>query len=165
MNRKLVITTLGAAAALWLGLAQAVEPNPKFAGTWEVDISKWQPRPDDTGRPPKSVTITIKEAGGKWSQQVVVVDPDGKKIELPPGPPVALDGKQFPDTNDPRFDSTAIAVTDANTMVVTSSKNGKVIDKMTITLSADGNQMVSTHDTTTKDGKPYHYTNVENRQK
>jgi hypothetical protein len=24
---------------------------------------------------------------------------------------------------------------------------------------------VSTHDTTTKDGKPYHYTNVENRQK
>jgi hypothetical protein len=165
MNRKIIMTIMGAVAGLWLAAAQAATPDPQWLGTWEVDLSKSPPPPgaDTTQPPPKSVTYTFKDAGGgKWTVQWVIVHADGKKEE-PAAVTVSTDGTS-PISGDPSLDSVSLIFPDARTEVATFLKAGKVVRKVTTKLSADGKQRSSSVELTDKDGKPAHTTEIWNKK-
>jgi hypothetical protein len=157
MKQKLLITTIGAAACLWLTSAQAASPNPQFLGTWDMDMSTAQPMPgSDPKMAPKSVTVTIKDVGGgKWANEVVIEMADGTK-QTRPAVAVSIDGTPTPVSGNQMMDSVTVKFPDPDTAVVTVVKDGKTVATETSKLSSGGRQMVHTVDTTGKDGKPVH---------
>jgi hypothetical protein len=166
MNRKIIMAIMGGIMGLWLAAAQAATPDPQWLGTWEVDLSKSPPGPGvDTTQPaPKSVTYTFKDAGGgKWTVQPVIVHADGKKEE-PPAATVSIDGTSTPISGNPGFDSVTVTFPDSRTEVATFLKAGKVVRKVTTKLSADGKQRSSSVESTDKDGKPVHTTEIWNKK-
>jgi hypothetical protein len=165
MNRKLIMTTLGIVAGLWLTTAQAAGPNPQALGTWELDRSKSQSPPDSPGPLPKSVTRIIKDiGGGKWTMQVIVVQADGKKVERPLQTLNVTDGATTPVADNPQMDSITVSYPDADTLTEAQFKAGKQVGKLVAKLSKDGKQLVYDVDTTDKSGKPYHFTSVWNKK-
>jgi hypothetical protein len=162
MNRKIIMTIMGTVTGLWLAAAQAATPDPQWFGTWEVDLSK-SPMPlgaDTTQPAPKSLTYSIKDAGGgKWTVQPVIVHADGRKEELPMAT-LNTDGTSSPISGNPNFDSETATFPDSHTAIVTFLKAGKVVIKATYKLSADGKQRSVSVESTDKDGKPVHTTEI-----
>jgi hypothetical protein len=157
------MTTLGALAGLWLASAQAATPDPQWLGTWELDLSKSQPDAM-AGPPPKSVTLTFKDVGGgKRSGEQVVVLTDGKEAPRASAT-FSTDGTPAPLTGFPTADTVSVSYSDPRTEVVTFSKAGKVVQKMTTTLSADGKHRTSMVESTDKDGKSVHTTEIWNKK-
>jgi hypothetical protein len=166
MNRKIIMTVMGAVAGLWLATAQAAAPDPQWLGTWELDTSKSQAPPyvDTTQSPPKSITYTFKDAGGgKWTYQQVTVLSDGKKVESAPGT-FTTDGSPSPVSGDPQIDSVTVTYPDSHTEIAIFFKAGKVVAKQSTKLSADGKQRSSSVESTGKDGKPVHSTQIWNKK-
>jgi hypothetical protein len=164
MNRKIIMTIMGTVAGLWLAAAQAATPDPQWFGTWEMDLSKSTTPPGATQPPPKSITVTFKDAGvGKWSVQPVRVQADGKKEE-PPMYILSTDGTSSPVPGNPNVDSITATFSDSHTEIVTFLKAGKVVRKATVKLSADGKQRSSSVESTDKDGKPVHTTEIWNKK-
>jgi hypothetical protein len=137
-------------------------PDSQWFGTWEVDLSK-SSTPlgvDPTQPPPKSVTYTIKDAGGgKWTVQPVIVHADGKKEERPMAT-LNTDGTSSPISGNPIFDSETATFPDSHTAIVTFLKAGRVVIKATYKLSADGKQRSASTESMDKDGKPVHTTEI-----
>jgi hypothetical protein len=165
MKRTIINAIMGSVAGLWLAAAHAAAPDPQWLGTWELDVAKSE-RPvyaSATPAPPKSVTYTFKDVGGgKWSYQQVVVLSDGKKVE-PAAGTFTTDGSPSP-VSDPQFDSVTVTYPDSHTEVVTFFKAGKILAKQTTKLSADGKQRSSSVESTDKDGKPVHTTQIWNKK-
>jgi hypothetical protein len=166
MHRKIISAIIGSVAGLWLAAAHAATPDPQWLGTWEVDLAKSPPAPGaNTTQPaPKSVTYIFKDAGGgKWTVQPVIVHADGKKEE-PPLATVSTDGTPSPVSGNPDFDSVTLTYPDSRTEIATFSKAGKVVSKSTTKLSADGKQQSASVESTGKDGKPVHTTEIWNKK-
>ena len=165
MKQKLLMFVLGAICCSWLAAAQAAAPSPQFLGTWEMDLSKTDPQPPPTGDPkttPKSVTVTVKDAGGgKWSSELVNEMADGTKYPQP-ATTFNLDGTPSPATGDVTL---VVTFPDPSTAVVTAVQNGQPVSTETYKLSADGKQMVSVLDTIGPDGNPFHMTQTYNKKK
>jgi hypothetical protein len=154
MKHRFATTLIGAAAALWIASVQATTPTPEWLGTWEMDATRSQPPPAAAGQPaPKSVTITFKDAGGgKVAFQQVAVGADGKKVETSGG--FSTDGSPAPIAGSPAFDSVTVTYSDAHTESVSFFKGGKLVQKFTTVLSADGRHRTQTVESTDKEGKP-----------
>jgi hypothetical protein len=166
MNRKIIMTIMGAVAGLWLTAAQAAAPDPQWLGTWELDTSKspMPPYVDTTHSPPKSITYTFKDAGGgKWTYQQVIVLSNGKKVESAPGT-FTTDGSPSPVSDNPQMDSVTVTYPESHTEIATFFKAGKTVAKQTTQLSADGKQRISNVESTDKDGKPVHTTQIWNKK-
>jgi hypothetical protein len=67
---------------------------------------------------------------------------------------VADDGKDYPVSGNPDFDSASYRRLDDRTSETTFKKNGKVVATNTRKLSADGKTLTITNKGTTTDGKP-----------
>jgi hypothetical protein len=166
MKHAFVMTMMGAVACLWLATAQAGAPSPKFLGTWEMDMSRMEPAMPAGGAPyttPKSITVTVKESGGKWATEAVVVMGDGTK-QTPLSTPVTVDGTPNPIPGNPMVDTLVVTLPDPNTAIATALKDGKPVSKETYQLSPDGQQLLHTIDTVGLDGNPVHVVQVLNRK-
>jgi hypothetical protein len=162
MKQKLLMTTIGAIACLWLASAQAAPPNPQFLGTWALDLSK-TPQPPAGTPGPKSVTVTVRDVGGgKWVDEVVIEMADGTK-QSPPATPFSLDGKPNVIPENPEVTIT-VTSPEPNTVIATIMHNGTTVETQTSKLSADGKQIVHTTDGTGQDGSPVHRVEILNRK-
>ena len=165
MKIKALILAAAAVAGLALAAVTAdAAASAKFLGTWNLDLSKAPPAAAGAPPAPKSVTLVTSDAGGgKWKSTIDVVGADGKTTHEEST--YSLDGKPAPLTGSANADTISVTSPDADTLVIVESKAGKAGDKVTIKLSADGNQQMASTEGTGPDGKPMTRTETYNRSK
>ena len=126
----LAVALLGSTSGL---IAQAPEP---MAGTWELNVAKSKFTP---GPLPKSQTRTYEVAGQQIKSVQKGVDAEGKPtlVQFTAN----FDGKDYPYTGSPDFDTLAMTRVDKSTISFTQKRAGKVALKGTTTVSKDGRTM------------------------
>jgi hypothetical protein len=134
MNRR----TLTTMALLGLAVATAL-PQTGFAqsspliGTWKLNLDKSKFSP---GPPPRSATVTYTQDGPNIRLTAQQIDAQGNPTTV-----VFMhiyDGQPHPSTGSPVFDASAYTRVDANTIIFTRLKAGKLLATGTLVVSQDG---------------------------
>jgi hypothetical protein len=117
--------------AMW-SLAVLAQGDPSI-GRWTLNAAKSKYSP---GPPPQSVTVTYAAADQGVKVTVRGVDEKGTPMswEYAGG----VDGKDFPVTGNPAFDTMSVKRVDANTVEFTRKKAGKVVQTGTNVIAKDG---------------------------
>jgi hypothetical protein len=138
MNRRTTITLttmalLGLAVATALPQAGFAQSNP-LVGTWKLNLAKSKFSP---GPPPRSLTLTYQQDGQNIRSTAQGVDAQGNPV--PAGVLMHIyDGQPHPSTGNPDYDASAYTRVDANTLIFSRLKAGKLIATGTIVMSQDG---------------------------
>jgi hypothetical protein len=156
-----------AALAVFLGVALAAmsikiaaAAGDPFVGTFVMNAAKSKA---DPGPLPQSATVKTEAlAGGQFKTTVDGVLADGTKEHWEAT--YARDGKDYPSTGNPNFDTVAITLADPNTINVTEKKAGKVVATIVGKASADGKTISSSVSGTNPEGQPVSSTIVSDRQ-
>jgi hypothetical protein len=136
MNRRTAFVLTGMAL---LGLAAAGLPQLGFAqsspliGTWKLNLDKSKFSP---GPPPRSSTLTYTQDGQNIRLTNQGIDAQGNPTTF-----VAMhiyDGQPHPSTGSPNYDASAYTRLDANTVIYTRLKAGKLVEIGTGVISQDG---------------------------
>ena len=138
---------LAMAAAGGLALAAAGTPDPVI-GSWELNIAKSK---FTTGPVLKSQSRTYSQSGDSIAVVIKSVGSDGKEMTMQTT--YKLDGKDYPVTGAPGWDTISGKQVDSNTAEFTVKKGGKVIGKISRTVSKDGKTLTSRQNTTTAKGE------------
>ncbi len=124
-------TILASVAAFFVGLAVCLAAD-STTGTWKLNEAKSKFSAGAT----KNHTVVYAPAGEMTKVTVDGVDKDGKAVRNEwTG---KYDGKDYPVTGEPAYDSRSYTKVDANTLDMTVKKAGKVIGTGKIVVSADG---------------------------
>lgn len=126
--------------------AQAGDP---LAGTWELNLAKSKFSP---GPPPKSQTRTYEVTG----QQEKMI---GRGLNAEGKPTLVQftanrDGKDYPYTGAPSFDTISLTHVDSLTLTYTLKRAGKVTINGTRVISKDGKTMTISSKGTNPKGQP-----------
>ena len=126
--RTILGSLVGLCAAVAISYAADVN-----TGTWKLNEAKSKFAPGAQ----KNSTVTYSDAADGMTKVVVDgVDKDGKPVHNEwTG---KFDGKDYPATGDPAYDSRSYTRVDANTLDMTVKKGGKVVGTGRIVVSADG---------------------------
>jgi len=127
--------------------AQASDP---VAGTWELNLAKSTFSP---GPPPKSQTRTYEVTGQQEKMTAKGIDAEGKSTPLQFAV-ITTDGKDYPYTGSPRFDTISVTPGDAVTATYTNKRAGKVVVTGTRVISKDGKMMTISAKGTNPKGQP-----------
>ena len=142
MNRRTAFALTGMAL---LGLAAAGLPQLGFAqsspliGTWKLNLDKSKFSP---GPPPRSSTGTFTQDGQNIRATNQTIDAQGNPVTT-----VFMhiyDGQPHPTTGSPDVDASAYTRVDANTIIYTRLKAGKLIAIGTFVMSQDGKTLTFT---------------------
>ena len=154
--RKVLVGLLAMLVAGSILYAQ--KPDPSM-GTWKLNLAKSKFSPDP---PPKNMTAKMEPAGGSLKISVEGTDAEGK----PTGWQVTAkyDGKDYPVTGSPAFDTYTLKRVNATTAQSTHKKGGKVVFNNKRVLSKDGKVMTVTQTGTNPQGKPVKNVLVFDRQ-
>jgi hypothetical protein len=117
-----------------------------FSGTWKLNPAKSTLPPP----PPQSDVAVVKVDGDSINFSEEITDEKGQSTKV--AADAKFDGKEYPLTGDPEADSISYHKVNANTLVGTAKKSGKLSEKMTIVVSKDG-KVTSVHFTTYPAGK------------
>ena len=147
MRGLLSRAVLAMAAAGGLALAAAATPDPVI-GSWELNIAKSK---FTTGPVLKSQSRTYSQSGDSIAVVIKSVGSDGKETTM--HTTYKLDGKDYPVTGAPGWDTISGKQVDSNTAEFTVKKGGKVIGKISRTVSKDGKTLTSRQNTTTAKGE------------
>ena len=146
--RKLFIHAVLAIVAAGSGLAIAAAPaSDPVVGTWQLNISE---STFIAGPALKSQTRTYSQSGQSISLVMKTVGADGK--EVTGQTTYQLDGKDYPITGTPDYDSLSAQQVDSNTAKFTFKKGGKVVGSSSRTVSKDGKTLTSNMKVTTAKG-------------
>jgi hypothetical protein len=127
-------------------------------GTWKLNEAKSKFAPGA----PKNHTVVYEAAGDSIKVTVDGTDADGKALHNEwTG---KFDGKDYPVTGDPAFDTRAYKQVNANTLDMTIKKDGKVTMTGKIVVSADGKTRTVTTSGTDAKGKKVKNTAVYDKQ-
>jgi hypothetical protein len=148
MNRVVrnVILSLVLSAS---GLAADAAGKHALLGRWSVDVATVQ-----SPNPPKSVTLTLTEAGQDSYRMVVTIEaPDGSKQTSegafkPDGSANRVEGNQD-------FDVVSMTMPNRHTLVMAGGFGGHPSSTRIWTLADDGKHMVETAIRHLPDGTPY----------
>jgi hypothetical protein len=127
-------------------------------GTWKVDLTKLQ-----LPNPPKSVTLTLGEAGdGAYHITVIIEAPDGtqSKSEGTFKP----DGSTSRVTGSEDLDTALMTMPSRNILVMGASLAGHPASTRVFSLSDDGAHMIETAIRHLPDGTPYSRVAIWTRQ-
>jgi hypothetical protein len=147
---------LSSLLVLCVGIAAA----DQHSGTWKMDPAKSKFSP---GPAQKSLTVKIEsdEKGIKVDAQGV----NGDDSPLHAQYEAKFDGKDYPATGLPSgADTVAVKRVNANTIVTTQKKAGKVIMTVTSKISADGKTRTSEFKGTDAQGHEVHNVVVSDKQ-
>ena len=147
MRGLLSRAVLAMAAAGGLALAAAATPDPVI-GSWELNIAKSK---FTSGPVLKSQSRTYSQSGDSIAVVIKSVGSDGKETTMQTT--YKLDGKDYPVTGAPGWDTISGKQVDSNTAEFTVKKGGKVIGKISRTVSKDGKTLTSRQNTTTAKGE------------
>lgn len=125
--------------------AIAVSPQVTFSqsdpmiGTWQLNLAKSKFSP---GPPPRSLSHTLQGEGENRKFTTASVNAAG----IPGGIATMhiYDGMPHPSTGSPNFDATAYTRIDANTIILSRLKAGKLVQVETVVVSADGKTWTAT---------------------
>jgi hypothetical protein len=147
--RKLLVRAVLAIVAAASGVAIAAAPgSDPVVGTWQLDASK---STFTAGPAIKSQTRTYAQSGQSITLVMKTVGPDGKAVTSQTT--YQLDGKDFPVTGNPDYDSLAAKQVDSNTAKFTLKKGGKAVGTTSRTVSKDGKTLTSKSKITSAKGE------------
>src|SRR5262245_2152867 len=127
-----VVAFLAVCLVATSSLSSFAQTDP-IIGTWKLNLAKSKLSP---GPPPKSQTLTYEAVGQGVKVTVKGTDAEGKPIDIQST--ANYDGKDYPVTGNPNWDTVARKRIDAYTMEITRKKAGKVVSTGTIVVSKDG---------------------------
>jgi hypothetical protein len=128
-------------------------------GTWKLNVEKSKFSP---GPAPQSHTRTYAESADGVALSFSEVGADGSHTSGQSN--YKYDGKDYPITGTPNFDTIAVKRVDAYTSTSTQKKAGKVVGTTTRTVSKDGKVLTLTSRGTNASGKPYNNVMVFDKQ-
>ena len=153
MNARAARCTL--TAIMVSGLAIAALPQVSFAqsspliGTWKLNVEKSKFSP---GPPPRSATLTYTQDGQNIKNTTQGIDAQGNAAS---GVLLHIyDGQPHPSTGSQVSDASAYTRLDANTLIFTRLKAGKLVAVGTAVLSQDGKTWTVTTTGTNSNGQP-----------
>lgn len=151
--RTIVLTVV----TCWAGLTLCFAENPNM-GNWKLNEAKSKFSPGAT----KNNTVVVEAAGDNVKVTIDGVDGQGKSIHAEwTG---KFDGKDYPLTGDPTWDSRSYKKINDNTTEIASKKDGKVTMTGRIVVSADGKTRTVTTSGTDAMGMKVHNTAVYDKQ-
>lgn len=154
---KALLQTFGLAAMLaFTTVATAASP---VVGTWQLNVAKSKFSP---GPAPKADTRTYTESADGITMTWKSVAADGKEINVKST--FKTDGKDYPVTGSPNFDTLAVKQVDSHTVRSTQKKGGKVIGETTRTVAKDGKELTLASKGTGADGVAYDTVMVYDRK-
>ena len=144
MNRRTTLTLTGVALlGLALGalpqLASGQQSDPRI-GTWKLNLAKSKYSP---GPPPRSNTAIWEAVGQGVRVTAEGIDAQGNPMKAVFGPNFS-DGKSYPITGSPAYDSASTKQVNASTFESTRTKAGRVVQTATTVFSADGKSFTFT---------------------
>jgi hypothetical protein len=148
-----VLLTVGSAAVV---AAPAADP---VIGTWQLNVTKSTFSP---GPAPKSDTRTYAATDQGIAMTWTSVGADGKQTVA--RSTFKADGKDYPMTGNPNFDSLSLKQVDDHTVQSTQKRGGKVIGTTTRTVSKDGKVLTLSSKGTSPTGAPYDMVMVYDKQ-
>lgn len=147
--RTLLVSACFALAAAVSGLTMAAAPaSDPVVGTWKLNVSK---STFTSGPALKAQTRTYSQSGPSITLVMKSVAADGS--ETTSRATYQLDGKDYPATGSPDFDSLAPRQVDAHTASFMLKRDGKTVGTTTRTVSKDGKTLTSTMKVTTAKGE------------
>ena len=134
MNRRTacMLTTLTLFSLIALPQVSFAQSNP-LLGTWKLNLDKSK---YSSGTAPRSLTLTYQQDGQNFKNTSQGIDARGN-----PTTGVLMhiyDGQPHPSTGSPDYDATAYTRVDANTLIWSRFKGGKLVAVGTGVLSQDG---------------------------
>ena len=158
--RKLLLGAVMAMIAVAGGaaIAAAADTDP-VVGTWQLNAQK---STFSSGPALKSQTRTYSQSGDKITLVMTTVGPEGKEVTT--HTTYQFNGKDFPVTGTPDYDSLAAKRININTAEFILKKGGKEIGTTSRTLSKDGKTLTTKTNVTTAAGEKSQYTLVFDRK-
>jgi hypothetical protein len=138
--------------------AFAADSDP-VVGTWQLNVPK---STFSAGSAFKSQTRTYSQSGDKITLVMTTVGPDGK--ELTTRTTYQLNGKDFPVTGTPDYDSLSGKRINTNKAEFTLKKGGKEIGTTSRTVSKDGKTLTAKTNVATAAGEKSENTLVFDRK-
>jgi hypothetical protein len=151
-----VITLLSGAATVQLAAAADADP---VVGTWLLNAAKSK---FTAGPAVKSQTRKYSQSGDKLTLDMTTVTADGKEVTT--HTTYELNGKDFPVTGTPDYDSLAAKKVNPNTAEFTLKKGGKAVGTTSRTVSKDGKTLTTRSKITTPSGEKSENVMVFDRQ-
>jgi hypothetical protein len=156
MKPLLGTLALGALLAISSAVIAADAPDPVI-GTWKLNTAK------STGTPlPKSETRTYAASAAGLVLTWKRVGADGKETSVETT--YKYDGKDYPVTGSPDFDTVSVKRVDANTVDSTQKRMGKAVGTTTRSVSKDGKTLTLVSKLTNAKGEVTNTTLVYDRQ-
>jgi len=155
MKSLLQIVALAAMLA-FTTVASAADP---VVGTWQLNLAKSRFSP---GPAPKADTRSYTESADGITMTWKSVAADGREINLKST--FRTDGKDYPLTGSPNFDTLTLKQVDSHTVHSTQKKGGKVVGETKRTVSKDGKQLTLASKGTGADGVAYDNVMVYDRK-
>jgi hypothetical protein len=149
MRSLLSRAVLALTAAGGLALAVAATPDPVI-GSWQLNVAKSK---FTSGPALKSQTRTYSQSGDSITVVIKSVGADGKETSMQTT--YKLDGKDYPVTGAPGWDTLSGKQLDSNTAEFTLKKGGKVVGRTGRTVSKDGKTLMSRQSTVNEKGEKY----------
>ena len=134
MNRRTacMLTTLTLFSLIALPQVSFAQSNP-LLGTWKLNLDKSK---YSSGTAPRSLTLTYQQDGQNFKNTSQGIDARGN-----PTTGVLMhiyDGQPHPSTGSPDYDASAYTRVDANTLIWSRFKGGKLVAVGTGVVSPDG---------------------------
>ena len=147
--RRLIVCAVIAMIAVASGtsIAIAADSDP-VVGTWQLNVSK---STFSSGPAIKNQTRTYSQSGDKITLVMTTVGPDGKEVTT--HTTYQLNGKDFPVTGAPDYDSLSARRIDHNTAEFTLKKSGKEMGTTSRKVSKDGKTLTAKTNVTTASGE------------
>jgi hypothetical protein len=150
-SRETIMRRLLACAAIAMiaaasGTSIAAAPDP-VVGTWQLNVLK---STFSVGPVIRSQTRTYSQSGDKITLVMKTAGADGKEVTT--HTTYQLNGKDFPVTGTPDYDSLSAKRIDSNTAEFVLKKDGKEIGTTSRAVSKDGKTLTTKTDVTTATG-------------
>jgi hypothetical protein len=147
--RKILLRAVLTIVSIACGVAIAAEPtSDPVVGTWQLNGSK---STFTAGPELKSQTRTYTQSGQTISLVMKTVGADGKEVTTHTS--YQLDGKDYPVTGTPDYDSLSAQQVDSHTAKFKLKKHGEVVGTTSRTVSKDGKTLTSEMKLTTANGE------------
>jgi hypothetical protein len=139
-------------------LSSFAQTDP-IIGTWKLNLAKSKFSP---GPPPKSRTVIYEAVGQGFKITTKGTDAEGKTFEYQFT--ANYDGKDYPVTGNPGWDTITWKRIDAYKSESTRKKAGKVVGTVTRVVSKDGKTLTLTEEGITAKGEKFRTTVVYDKQ-
>jgi hypothetical protein len=148
-----VLATLSAPAIL------SAQSADRAVGTWKLNAAKSS---YDPGPPPKELTLIFEPSGEGVKVSTKGIDADGKPTATEYT--ANYDGKDYPATGAPDYNSVVLKRINASTVQTTRKRDGHAVQTVRRMVSKDGKRLTATITGTDTKGRHVKNVNVFDRQ-